>query len=101
MNKTELIAEISESVNMNKRAVECVLAATLESITNAMLRGDTVQLFGFGTFEVKDRAPRTGRNPKSGNTVHIAASRSPVFRPAAALKQAVKTADKDLSAKAE
>lgn len=93
MNKTELIAEISENVKMNKRDVECVLAATLDSITNAMLRGDSVQLFGFGTFEVKDRAARTGRNPKSGDTVHIAASRCPVFRPAPALRQIVKTAE--------
>lgn len=90
MNKTELITEISENVKMNKRDVECVLAATLESITNAMLRGDSVQLFGFGTFEVKDRAARTGRNPKSGETVRIDASRVPVFRPSPSFKQAVK-----------
>ena len=90
MNKTELIAEISQNTNINKRDVECILAATLDAITDAMLRGDSVQLFGFGTFEAKDRAPRTGRNPKSGESVQIAAKRSPVFRPSAALKEIIK-----------
>jgi len=90
MNKTELITEISENIDMSKRDIERILAATLDAITNAMLRGDPVQLFGFGTFEVKNRAPRTGRNPQNGETIRIEASRSPVFRPSAALKQVIK-----------
>ena len=94
MNKTELISEISENVKMSKRDVECVLAATLESITKAIVRGDAVQLFGFGTFEAKHRAPRTGRNPKSGESIRIDAFRAPVFRAAPALKQAVKDSQK-------
>jgi len=90
MNKTELISEISEKVEMSKKDTERVLAATLETIASALMRGDNVQLVGFGTFEVKDRAARTGRNPQTGDAIQIAASKIPSFKPSKALKDLLK-----------
>lgn len=89
MNKTELIDAVAETADLTKaessRAVDAVVAA----ITKALKDGDAVTLVGFGTFQVRDRAARTGRNPKTGDTIKIAASKNPSFKAGKALKDAV------------
>ena len=89
MNKTELVANVAEKAGLSKKDAEKALGAVIESIEEALLEGDKVQLIGFGTFEVKDRAARTGRNPQTGKEIKIAASRNPVFKAGKALKDAV------------
>ncbi len=89
MNKTELVAAIAEKTDLTKKDSEAALAAVVESITEALAKGDKVQLIGFGTFEVKNRAAHLGRNPKSGELIEIAASKSPVFKAGKALKDKV------------
>ncbi|NIJ68054.1 HU family DNA-binding protein [Xanthomonas sp. 60] len=89
MNKTELIDAVAETADLTKaesaRAVDAVVAA----VTKALKGGDAVTLVGFGTFQVRDRAARTGRNPKTGDTIKIAASKNPSFKAGKALKDAV------------
>ena len=89
MYKTELIDAVAEAADLTKaessRAVDAVVAA----ITKALKDGDAVTLVGFGTFQVRDRAARTGRNPKTGDTIKIAASKNPSFKAGKALKDAV------------
>ncbi len=89
MNKTELIDVVAETADLTKaessRAVDAVVAA----ITKALKGGDAVTLVGFGTFQVRDRAARTGRNPKTGDTIAIPASKNPSFKAGKALKDAV------------
>lgn len=89
MNKTELIDAVAEAADLTKaessRAVDAVVAA----ITKALKDGDAVTLVGFGTFQVRDRAARTGRNPKTGDTIKIPASKNPSFKAGKALKDAV------------
>ena len=89
MNKTELVANVAENAGLSKKVAEQALGAIIESIEEALVEGDKVQLIGFGTFEVKDRAARTGRNPQTGKEIKIAASRNPVFKAGKALKDAV------------
>ena len=89
MNKAELINAIAASTELTKKDAEKALSATLEAITNALAQGDKVQIVGFGSFEVKERQARTGRNPRTGETVEIAASKAPVFKAGKALKDAV------------
>lgn len=89
MNKTELVAAIAEKTELTKKDSEAALAAVVESITEALAKGDKVQLIGFGTFEVKNRPARLGRNPKSGELIEIAASKTPVFKAGKALKDKV------------
>ena len=89
MNKTELIAAIAEKSGITKKDAERVLAATVETITAAMAKGDRVQLSGFGIFETKKREARTGRNPHTKETIQIAASTVPVFKAAKNLKDTV------------
>ncbi|UZD43933.1 HU family DNA-binding protein [Selenomonas sputigena] len=89
MNKTELVANVAEKAGLSKKDAEKALGAVIESIEEALVEGDKVQLIGFGTFEVKDRAARTGRNPQTGKEIKIAASRNPVFKAGKALKDAV------------
>ena len=89
MNKTELVANVAEKAGLSKKDAEKALSAVIESIEEALVEGDKVQLIGFGTFEVKDRAARTGRNPQTGKEIKIAASRNPVFKAGKALKDAV------------
>ena len=89
MNKTELIDAVAEAADLTKaessRAVDAVVAA----VTKALKDGDAVTLVGFGTFQVRDRAARTGCNPKTGDTIKIAASKNPSFKAGKALKDAV------------
>ena len=89
MNKTELVANVAEKAGLTKKDAETALGAVIESIEEALVEGDKIQLIGFGTFEVKDRAARTGRNPQTGKEIEIAASRNPVFKAGKALKDAV------------
>ena len=88
MNKTELIAAVAEKTGMSKKDTEAVIAATLGTITAALHEEEKVQLMGFGSFEVKKRAARTGRNPRSKETIEIPASQTPVFKAGKALKDA-------------
>ncbi|MBQ1243520.1 MAG: HU family DNA-binding protein [Clostridia bacterium] len=90
MNKTELINAVAAKAEISKKDAEKALAAVLGSIEDALKAGDKVQLIGFGTFEVKERAARTGHNPKTGEAIEIAAAKVPSFKAGAALKDAVK-----------
>lgn len=89
MNKTELISAMSENANMTKVDVEKALKAFIDTVTEELKNGGKVQLVGFGTFEVAERAERQGRNPKTGETITIPASKSPKFKAGKALKNIV------------
>ena len=89
MNKVELIAQIAEKSGLSKKDAEKALAAVIDTITEAVSNGDKVQLVGFGSFEVKQREPRVGRNPKTKEAIEIPATRVPVFKAGRALKDSV------------
>ena len=89
MNKAELIAAVAEKTGMSKKDTETVIVAALNTITEALAEEEKVQLVGFGSFEVKNRAERLGRNPQTGEPVPVPASKSPVFKAAKSLKDAV------------
>jgi len=89
MNKTELITVIALKSGLSKKDSEKALTATIEAITEALVAGEKVQLVGFGIFDVKDRAARTGRNPKTKEPIDIPATRTPQFKAGKALKDAV------------
>ena len=89
MNKTELINAVAEKAVLSKKDSEAAVTAALDVISAALAEGDEVRLVGFGTFEVKKRAARTGRNPKTKEPVEIPASKVPAFKPGKALKDAV------------
>ena len=80
MNKVTLVAKIAEKSGLSKKQAELALGAFIDSVTEALKAGDKVQLMGFGTFEVKERAARTGRNPSTGATIEIPASKTPTFK---------------------
>ena len=80
MNKVTLVAKIAEKSGLSKKQAELALGAFIDSVTEALKAGDKVQLMGFGTFEVKERAARTGRNPSTGETIEIPASKTPTFK---------------------
>lgn len=89
MNKTELIAAIAEKASLTKTDSEKFINAFTNCVSDALVDGDKVQLVGFGTFEVADRAEREGRNPQTGEVMKIAASKSPKFKAGKVLKDAV------------
>lgn len=89
MNKSELIDQIADSADVSKASAGRALDAVLESITKAMKKGDMVTLVGFGTFYVGKRAARNGRNPRTGATIKIKATKTPKFRAGKSLKDAV------------
>ena len=89
VNKSELIDAIAASADIPKAAAGRALDAVVESVTEALKNGDQVALVGFGTFAVKDRAARTGRNPQTGAAIEIAAAKVPSFKAGKALKDAV------------
>ena len=89
MNKAELIAAVAEKAGLSKKDSEAAVTAALDVITAALQEGDKVQLVGFGSFEVKSRAARTGRNPKTKEAIEIPASKGPVFKAGKALKDIV------------
>ena len=89
MNKTELVASIAAKTKCTKRAAEMTVEALLETFTAELAKGEKVQLIGFGTFEVRARKARKGRNPQSGEALEIPAANQPVFTAGKALKEAV------------
>ena len=89
MNKSELIEAITQEAGISKAAAQKALDATTNAVTNALKKGDTVTLVGFGTFYVGERAERQGRNPKTGEPLTIAAAKTPKFRAGKALKDAL------------
>ena len=89
MNKTELVATVAEKTGMSKKDSEKAVNAAFDSITEALVAGEKVQLVGFGAFEVKERSARIGRNPKTKESIEIPASRVASFKVGKALKDAV------------
>ncbi len=89
MNKTELIAAVAEKTGLTKKDAERVVNATVDTITAEMKKGERVALSGFGIFEVKTREARTGRNPRTKETIQIPATRLPAFKASKNLKDAV------------
>ncbi|EPV8686638.1 HU family DNA-binding protein [Pseudomonas aeruginosa] len=89
VNKSELIEAIAASADIPKATAGRALDAVIESVTNALAAGDSVTLVGFGTFAVKERAARTGRNPQTGKAINIAAAKIPGFKAGKALKDAL------------
>ena len=89
MNKTELVAAVAEKAALSKKDAEKAVSAVVDTITAALADGDKVQLVGFGTFEVRERAARTGKNPRTGAAIKIAASKVPAFKAGQAFKNSV------------
>ncbi|RRQ20827.1 HU family DNA-binding protein [Thiohalobacter thiocyanaticus] len=89
MNKAELIDAVADSANLSKADATRAVDAVLDAVTGALKKGEQVSLVGFGTFEVRERAARQGRNPQTGATIQIAASKAPAFKAGKALKDAV------------
>ena len=89
MNKAELIASVAEKSELTKKDAEKAVAALLATVEDALANGDKVQLVGFGTFEIRERAARKGRNPQTGEEINIAATKVPVFKAGKALRDAV------------
>ncbi|MEE3427612.1 MAG: HU family DNA-binding protein [Ruminococcus sp.] len=89
MNKTELIAAVAEASGISKKDAEKAVSATVDTIVDAIAKGDKVQLVGFGTFEQRQRNARTGVDPRTGNKIEIAASKVPAFKAGKAFKDAV------------
>lgn len=89
MNKHELVSAIAQSAEISKKDAENALAAAVNAISNALADGDKVQIVGFGTFETRERAARTGKNPRTGEAIEIAASKVPAFKAGKALKDKV------------
>jgi DNA-binding protein HU-beta len=90
MNKQDLIDAVADKTGATKVAAASHINSLIDVITDSLSKGDEVQIMGFGTFSVSDRAARTGRNPKTGETLQIAASKAPKFTPGANLKKACK-----------
>jgi DNA-binding protein HU-beta len=90
MNKTELVKVVSTEAELTQKDAAKAVDALLDTITKTLAEGEKLQLIGFGTFEVRDRAARKGRNPQTGEEIEIAASKVPAFKPGKELKEAVK-----------
>lgn len=86
MNKTELVAAMAEQTNLSKKDAEAALKAFIDVVSEELKKGEKVQLVGFGTFEVSERVAREGRNPQTGETMEIKASKTPKFKAGKALK---------------
>ncbi len=89
MNKTELVDAIAADTGLSKKDTEAAVKSFIETVTKQLTKGESVQLIGFGTFEVGKRAARTGRNPQTGEEIKIAAAKTPKFKAGKALKDAV------------
>ncbi|OQW95794.1 MAG: DNA-binding protein HU [Beggiatoa sp. IS2] len=89
MNKAELIQEVAESINIPKATAAKAVDAIIDSIKKSLAGDDSVTLIGFGTFTVRERRARTGRNPRTGDPIEIKAAKVPIFKPGKALKDAV------------
>lgn len=89
MNKADLVAAIAEKTELSKKDSEKALKAFIDVVTEELTKGEKIQLVGFGTFEVSERAAREGRNPQTGETMNIAASKAPKFKAGKALKDII------------
>jgi DNA-binding protein HU-beta len=89
MNKAELINAVADKTGFTKKDSDAVISSVFDVIADSLAKGDKVQLVGFGSFEVKQREARVGRNPKTKEQINIPASKSPVFKPGKALKESV------------
>lgn len=89
MNKTELVAAIAEKAQITRKDADAALKAFTDVVSDELKEGEKIQLVGFGTFEVSERPAREGRNPRTGETMTIAASKQPKFKPGKALKDAI------------
>lgn len=89
MNKKDFVAAIAENAGLSKKDAEAALKATFVTIEKALVAGDKVSITGFGTFEIRERKARTGKNPRTGESVKIAACKAPAFRPSHVLKENV------------
>lgn len=89
MNKTELISSVAEAAGVSKKDTEQVLNAFFNTVQKTLKQDDKVQIPGFGTFEVRERAARTGRNPHTGEAIEIAAAKVPAFKPGKSLKDTI------------
>ena len=89
MNKTELVAAIAQETQLSKKDAEAAVKAFIDVVAGELKKGEKVQLVGFGTFEVSERAAREGRNPQTGETMTIAASKAPKFKAGKALKDMI------------
>ena len=89
MNKTELVSAMAEKTGLSKKDAEAALKAFTDVVAEELKKGEKIQLVGFGTFEVSERAAREGRNPRTGETMPISACKSPKFKPGKALKDMV------------
>ncbi|RMG92275.1 MAG: HU family DNA-binding protein [Zetaproteobacteria bacterium] len=90
MNKADLVNHVAENAGLTKAQAGAAVEAVLGGITNALAGGDSVSIVGFGTFSVAERGPRTARNPRTGETIEVPASKAPKFKAGKALKDAVK-----------
>lgn len=90
MNRNQLVSNIAEKTGLTKKDVETVVNGVFDEITNALQQGEKVQFVGFGTFETRKRASRSGRNPQTGETIQIPETTVPAFRPGNKLKETVK-----------
>ena len=89
MKKAELAAIVAEKTNLTKKDADAAITAVVEAVTEALAKGDKVQLVGFGTFEVRERGARTGKNPRTGEVIEIAACKQPAFKAGKAFKEIV------------
>lgn len=89
MNKAEFVVKIAEKSGLTRKQAEAAVAAFTQTVAETLKSGDKIQLMGFGSFEVKERPARTGRNPATGETIEIAASRNPVFKAGKGLKDEI------------
>lgn len=89
MNKTELVAAVADQAGLSRKDAEAAVKAFTDVVSNELKKGEKIQLVGFGTFEVSERAAREGRNPKTGESMQIEASRTPKFKAGKALKDLV------------
>jgi len=89
MNKSELIQDVAQKANISKTDAAAAVNAVMESVTETLTKGESITLIGFGTFSIKERAARTGRNPRDGKPIQIAASKIPSFKAGKSLKDAV------------
>lgn len=90
MNKTEFIASVAEKAEISKKDAEKAVAAFIDTVSSELKAGNKIQMVGFGTFEVKERPARTGRNPRTKETIQIPASKAPSFKAGKAFKDAIK-----------
>ncbi len=89
MNRNELIAQVAQAAGLTRKDATAAVASVFEAVSNALAAGDKVSLPGFGTFEVREHAARTARNPRTGDAIEVPASKAPAFKPGKTLKDAV------------